>query len=290
VVPEVNVDHWTPRPARLRTYSRVEPPRLRRAGGIDHDHEIRVALPPSYDDTDRRFPVLWVTDGRFERTVPALDSLYMADAVPELIVVSVGAPETASRAEYRRRRTFDFTPTEDTTFDAPGGRWLSDHSAGDQELRPGGAGRFLDFLVDDVRPELEREYRMDPGDHALIGFSGGGLFVGYALFARPGAFRRYVCGSPSLNTGNYRVFAMEEEYAAAHDDLDARIFLGAGADEVTEEVIAAYGCVSSMIRLAETLRIRNYPSLRMSVRIFPGQIHGTVWPYLLAEGVRAIYD
>ena len=36
------------------------------------------------------------------------------------------------------------------------------------------------------------DYRMND-DHGLLGFSSGGLFVAFSLFARPGAFSRYIC-------------------------------------------------------------------------------------------------
>src|SRR5687768_3457130 len=44
----------------------VQPPRLMRGDGLPWDHEIQVALPPSYfKEPGKSYPVLWVTDGSF---------------------------------------------------------------------------------------------------------------------------------------------------------------------------------------------------------------------------------
>ncbi len=153
----------------------------------------------------------------------------------------------------------------------------------------GGARAFLGFLVDDLRPALSSEFRFDPDDHGLFGISAAGLFVGYALFARPGAFAKYICGSPYLFSGGEEVFRLEAEYAAAHDDLPASVFFGAGETEIDDLMMSRMQIVGSMVRLAETLRVREYPSLRMSSRIFTGESHDSSIPLTLSWGVRTLW-
>ena len=275
----------------------LEPSRIMRAQGFDYDHEIQVALPPSYDtDPDATYPVLWLTDGReyLSATATLVRQYAMARLIPELIVVSVGPPSDLNDVvEIQRRRTFDFSPKEDVLYDGLGGQKMRQMMAAMGDAVPtmpgGGAPGFLDFLVDEVRPALAADYRMDPDDQALFGHSGGGMFVGYALFARPGSFSKFICGSPSLNTGNYAIFDMEEAYAAAHDDFDAQIFFGAGELEIDNPMTAMWSLVGSLIRMSETLRLRGYPSLKITTRIFEGEDHLTViWP-LLSAAVRALW-
>src|SRR5262245_33888718 len=43
----------------------IEPSRRMQASGYPWEHEIQIALPPSYGKSDRKYPVLWVTDGSF---------------------------------------------------------------------------------------------------------------------------------------------------------------------------------------------------------------------------------
>jgi predicted alpha/beta superfamily hydrolase len=130
---------------------------------------------------------------------------------------------------------------------------------------------------------------MSETDHGIVGVSGGGLFVGYALLTRPSAFRRYICGSPGFYAGNGAIFDLEEQYAAEHDDLAADVFMAAGEAELVEPWISAVGCASSMARMAERLAMRAYPSLRLTARIFSGESHGTMWAPTLSHGIRAVW-
>ena len=156
-------------------------------------------------------------------------------------------------------------------------------------MKFGGAPRFLAFLVDTVRPALARDYRM-ANDHTLFGHSGGGLFCTYALIARPAAFDKYICGSPSLYEGNSELFHMEERYAATHKDMPASVFFGAGEGEILEGgIISAWGIVSSTARMAEILKMRSYPSLRLHVRIFPGEDHLSMVQMNLNWGLRTLW-
>jgi hypothetical protein len=199
------------------------------------------------------------------------------------------------------------------TYDGLGGRLLDAHSGrgegvdirsglrlepdveaasrlGDVDRPIGGAPKFLDFLVDEVRPALAAAYRMDAHDHCLFGVSGGGMFVGYAIFARPDAFAKFICGSPVLDGGNYMIFDMEEEYAAAHDDFPARIFFAAGEEEIDHLGHAAWDIVGSMSRLAQTLLLRQYPSLRLKTCFFPGEGHNSVIPFTMSRGIRWLWQ
>ena len=126
-------------------------------------------------------------------------------------------------------------------------------------------------------------------DHGLMGHSGGGMFTSYALFARPGAFRRYIIGSPSSNAADRTAFRLEATYAAANKDLKADIFFGAGEQEIGQLFMAAWGIVSAPVLMAETLLLRQYPSLKVTTRIFPGKDHFTVLADIISEGVRAVW-
>jgi predicted alpha/beta superfamily hydrolase len=275
-----------PREAPLRSgLFSVEPPRTMRARGFEWDHEIRVALPSSYTSGGQEYPVLWIMDNQLEEALAILQGR-------ELILVSVGAPRVTTQ-DNAVRRTYDFTPGPDQFFDGPLGESLRRHldALWPETATPeatGGAQGFLDFLVDDVRPALAADYRM-ADDHGLVGFSQGGTFVGFSLFARPGAFARYILGSGALYTGNGAIFDLEAAYAAEHDDLPAHVFLAAGDGEITEPVLSSFGLVSATVRLAETLTSREYPSLRLTMKVFPGETHQTMFPLLLGWGVRTVW-
>lgn len=277
----------------------VEPSRRMHARGLDWDHEIRIALPASYSKTQKSYPVLWVMDGgfMFEHAVLGL-SILGPDVVPEMIVVGVGAPPEVGN-EHAMRRFYDFTPPGQWGFEGFGSdvaRKMKDDLDRSMQAdgmplmnRSGGAAAFLAFLVDTVRPALARDYRMTDS-HTLYGESAGGLFCVHALFARPEAFSKYVCVSPGASWGNYMLLRTEEQYSRTHKDLPAEVFLSAGEREAVQGgLISAGGTVSATARLAEMLTVRNYPSLKLHFRIFPGEDHGSIIPANFAWGLRALW-
>jgi predicted alpha/beta superfamily hydrolase len=107
--------------------------------------------------------------------------------------------------------------------------------------------------------------------------------VAYSLFARPGGFTRYICGSGSLDC----VWPYEERYADEHDDLPAHVFLAAGEGEPADHL--GWNNVSSIAKLAELLSIRKYPSLSLTLKIRPGETHKTMLGPLLSWGVRSVW-
>ena len=126
----------------------------------------------------------------------------------------------------------------------------------------------------------------------------GGLFGTYTLIHRPAAFRRYILGSPWLCWDAATTTAYEPVYAADHNNLDATVFLAAGADEdVLPPAMPAPSASLSRTadtaghtrRLAEALEQRRYPSLELTWRIFPEETHFTMVPILIAHGLRAVY-
>jgi uncharacterized protein len=262
----------------------------RRMQGIDvpWPHDVHIALPPSYEHGDRSYPVLWVTDASlsFPLAVGLMNWLHTVQELPELIVIGVGAPDESDHAEFSARRTHDFYPMPRWVNAGPGGVYMEAMS--NEMTAGGGADALLSFLVDELRPRLATEFRFD-GDHGLVGFSGGGHFVGFALLSRPAAFGRYLASSPALSGCEDLLFTLEADYAATHDDLAAKVFLGAGEAELTDPFVAAADIVGSMTRMSQLLRLRNYPSLELTSRLYPRQTHGSALPYALNEGLRTLY-
>src|SRR6266478_3679243 len=98
----------------------IEPSRRMRAAGFKWEHEIQVALPPSYGKTENAYPVLWVTDGSYWfETAVNIANVFAQKHLPEAIVVGVGAPPEAAD-EYNMRRIYDFTPNEGWGFEGFG--------------------------------------------------------------------------------------------------------------------------------------------------------------------------
>jgi len=277
----------------------IEPSVRIRGKGFYWDHEIQVALPPSYQKSNKAYPVLWVTDGliNFDSAVEVVNGS-MQKYWPEMIVVGVGGPPEAY-TEFQARRDYEFTfsLTNSWGFEGVGGDDLAKRTLESARLTPaaqarfgtGGAPMFLGFLVDELRTTLEKKYRMS-SRHILFGSSGGGDFCTYTLLTRPKSFDKYICLSPTLNSNDYELFRLEQKYAEVNKDLPAAVYFAAGEGEILQGgVVSALGVVSSMSRMAEILTLRQYPSLKLWAHIFPGEEHGTFKPAGLAHGLRAIW-
>lgn len=273
----------------------VLPSRTVRGSAFAWEHELHIALPPSYGDGDRRYPVLWVTDASlaFPIAVGMMSLLTMGQEAAEVIIVGVGAPASADPIAFGRRRAYEFYPRQRWLNAGIGGQYAL--QAGPEAFPPdlldagGGAEKFLGFLVDDLRPRLAREFRFDD-DHGLFGDSAGGHFATYALLTRTDAFTKYLIGSPAASGCEDHLFEMEERLFQRGSRLRGHVFLGAGEAEATDLFTATGDILGSMTRLAQTLRLRGYPDLTITCRIFPGQNHYTAAPSILNTGLTELYS
>ena len=95
--------------------------------------------------------------------------------------------------------------------------------------------RFLAFLIDRLRPALAEQYPM-ADDHALFGHSAGGALTGYAMFARPGGFDRYIIGIARYSPGARAAPLTEEMVRHGYTDEQIRGILGENFLRVFREV------------------------------------------------------
>jgi len=166
------------RPRALDTIADLRSPQL---GNV---RNVTVYLPPSYDNSpNRRYPVVYMQDGQnlFTREtsfsgdwglVSRLDAL--AAGGVEAIVVGVWNAGNARVDEYSPFR--------------------------DAEGRGGRGDAYLAFLVETVKPTIDRRYqtRTAAADTTIGGSSMGGLISLYAALARPSVFGRAAVLSPSV--------------------------------------------------------------------------------------------
>ena len=263
--------------------------------------EITVLPPPP--GTEGPVGVVYFTDattliGIGVETTRGLSNLQVGE-IPPLLLVGVGYPSSGDHArdhaQWQRLRVRDFTPVAapDTVHYAALAHWI----IGPEPPESGGAPRFLDFLTDELQPWVRDRYDVSD-DSVYIGNSQGGLFGVYTLFHRPAAFRRYIIGSPWLCWDAETTTAYEPAYAADHSDLDATVFLAAGADEhvlppalpeANRSVMGTADVAGHTRRLAEALEQRRYPNLTLASRIFPELTHWTVPGIVIAHGLRTVY-
>ena len=141
---------------------------------LGEKRDLIIYLPEGYQNSEDRYPVLYLTDGDIQapHTAGTIDYLAKFEQMSPMIVVGiVNPPET-------RERDLTVTPSE---------------KENPNQLE--NADRFLDFVENDVIPFVKQQYRtLDY--QALSGTSHGGQFAINALVKRPGLFDGVIAISP----------------------------------------------------------------------------------------------
>lgn len=159
-----------------------------RSGFLPGDREVTVYLPPGYEqDTERRYPVLYMQDGQnlfgagrsSWNLTESADAAIQAGEVEPLIIVGI--------ANAGERRIAEYTPTID---------W---------KLGGGEADKYGRLLVEGLIPFVAANYRTKAGvgNTGLGGSSLGGLATLYLGMKYDGTFGKLALFSPSI-WWNYR--------------------------------------------------------------------------------------
>jgi uncharacterized protein len=268
-----------------------------RSAATDVDLEVTVALPAFYEGLAEPRPTLYVLDGNltFLMAAPIVQSyeLLAIGQFPSLAVVGIGYADP-NPMEIMSRRMLDLSPTA-----SAGSAEITAQAVAAARHGLGGGAAFQAALRDEIIPEVESRFRLDPADRTLAGWSLGGLFGLQVLFSEPSLFRRYVLVSPSIWWDDRHILEREEAWAAAHDDLPAEVFLAAGDREETApsrswppmpaELAGEAQMVSNLHRLAERLHGRGYRSLQLTTAVLEEEHHSSVFPAGLGLGLRRLH-
>lgn len=227
---------------------------------LGESRRVEVTLPASYAwATERRYPVLYLLDGQTHggHAVASSEFLAAQGELPELVVVSV----------HSTVRVRDFTQTD----------WPQAWIGG------GGAAHFTQFLLTELVPRIERDYRTlgTPPFRILAGHSASGQYVLHLLATEPAAFQAYLAMAPSLDWDG-QLPIRELEAALPRADRPTRFVYFAYGDDY-EQALAAD------LRLARALAAAAPGTLRAQVRAFPGETHSALPLLGLIDALRALY-
>ena len=231
------------------------------------------------------YPVLYVLDGD-DYSAPTADlaNHLLAGADDNLepgIIVAIGYPDDS-------RRSFDYLPPSPVSPNverkADGTPYLDD--------KWGGADLFLDFIENELKPQVERYNRIDKSRQALFGHSYGGLLAVHALFTRPSMFQTYLISSPSLSWNGRYILDEEAAFAGklqtVKEKITAVVTVGeyeqgmspaqAQGPDVEERAARSVRrrSVDSDRELSQRLNALAPQRLTSSFKVFAGQTHGTV--------------
>jgi predicted alpha/beta superfamily hydrolase len=251
---------------------------------------IDIALPPPYLPGAAPWPVLLVMDGNlaFATAAATMGVLPLEPGGPRpACVVGIGydLAGEGEHAEHLALRNRDLTPCRVEEWEARM-RSAPPPFRFDADVQTGGGDRFLDFIIDELKPWLAGNFPVETDDCTLVGSSFGATLALYALFTRPGAFRGHLAISPSLWWANHQLVGLEEEFARGHADLAAALYLCVGGAEEAQAPEARM--VSAFREFASRIEARAYPSLRLTHEVLPGETHVSVFNAGLGNGVRRL--
>lgn len=232
-----------------------------------------VEAPP-----EEGFPVIYLLDAnsvfgtmteanRLQSRTPAKTGVYPS------IIVGIGYP---TEMPFHEQRHYDFTspvPVSELPASPDGREW--------PEI--GGAADFLTFIEEEVKPVIEKEFRIDRNNQTIFGHSLGGLFVLHALFSNPYGFQNYIAGSPSIHWNERVLLEKERQFPELlNEKKDVRLLIAMGELEASHP--------SQMSKKAKELFTRlSAPSdqkVTVEYREFTNENHVSVLPVLISQSIR----
>ena len=256
-----------------------------RAQALKRDYQVYVALPDSYRQGNKRYPVLFVVDANYSFAVVRniAQRLNKHAGMEEVVVVGLSYAN-GDGGVYSRRR--DYTPTSprkhDYRSDMPG-----------RQPAFGEAKAYGQFISGEVFPFIASNYRVNMQRKVFIGHSYGSLLGLQFLLTEPRTFEHYILGSPSLWYDAGVMFDREQAYAASHKDLPASVFFGIGgleklaAGKKRSRLEEEADMLADLREFDGKLKSHKYPGLKTRLRVFEDEDHASVFPFILTHGLRA---
>ncbi len=186
---------------------------------LGNRRDILVYLPRSYDQDDRRYPVVYMHDGQnlFDARTSFAGEWQVDETMQRLEsegieAIVVGIPNAGTE------RLNEYSPFRDPR-----------HGGGKGDA-------YLAFLVETLKPLIDTDFRTfaDRAHTGIIGSSMGGLISLYAFFQRPAFFGFAGVMSPALWFGQRAIFP----YILRQRYIPGKIYLDAGTAEVSRRFAA----------------------------------------------------
>ncbi|ALS29934.1 ferri-bacillibactin esterase BesA [Paenibacillus sp. 32O-W] len=252
-----------------------------RSRAENRSYQIMVAA-PAEDPPPSGFPVIYLLDansvfGTVVEAVRLQGGRPDKTGVVPAVVVGIGYP---TERPFSPDRYYDYTPEPTTEF--------FHKSDGTALPEQGGAAAFLQFIEEELKPQIEREFKIDSDRQTIFGHSLGGLFVLHVLFTKPSAFQCFVAGSPSIHWNRQRLLREERQFASRleREPLRVKVLLGAG--EWEKHHISRNS--DSARELSERLSALSAYGVEAAFHEFEGENHVSVLPVLISRALRfALY-
>jgi len=241
---------------------------------LDIDRELLAYLPPSYESSDREYPVVYMHDGQnlFDEAT-SYDGEWQVDETMETLAsegieaIVVGIPNAGDK------RTIEYAPYYDPTnvpaeVDLP------------QDVEPLGDA-YTDWLNETIRPAVESTFRTN-GERGLFGSSMGGLISLYAFFRDPDVFTFAGAMSPAVSGP----FEEIQEYVETTGHVDGRLYVDVGGAEFEDDPHQSAQFEQGVTQLVETLDGMGYTDELRYVYDADAEHHESEWARRFPEAMR----
>ena len=234
--------------------------------GLDRERVVRVYLPPSYESTSKRYPVLYMHDGQ---------NLF-DDATS--FIGEWGVDEMMN--ELARTRQLEVIVVG---IDHGDEKRMTELNPWDNDKVGKGEGRdYLRFVVGIVKPYVDAHYRTlpDRAHTAMLGSSLGGLISHFAMYEYGNVFSRIGIFSPA-----YWIAPEVREFTRTHALAPgARVWFYAGSMEDSE-------MVANMDAIVEIMRAQRASAPALRVEVTPGAVHNEqAWRAEFPHAVEWLFD
>ena len=235
---------------------------------INDNYYLYIKLPKNYDETDKAYPVIYLLDGDISFTMAwsVVRYLQFGKHLPDVIIVGIGYGSLLSSDEENMRE-------RDYTISKIDGRENS-----------GGGDNFLKFLKTELIPFVDSEYRTDPDDRILNGYSFGGLLTMYAFLNEHDLFSGYIAGSPYLSSDKEHLKKIIIENSEILKNSKAKLFISYGSLE--DDILYR----NPIIEIVQSLDKVNFNRTNIKKQEFIGGSHFTCPSEAMVYGVKYLFE
>lgn len=216
---------------------------------LHRTRKISVYLPPNYDITQDRFPVLYMQDGQniFDESTSYSGEWEVDETVNKL------CNETGFALIV-------------VAIDHGGDKRQSEYSPWDNEKYGQGEGKqYVDFLVHTLKPKIDASFRTksDSESTAIMGSSLGGLISHYAVFQYPDVFGKAGVFSPSYW---YAEDCFDFTKTQVSKALNSEVYMLVGVKEGQD-------VVDNVQKMGAILKENAFPENNLMIKIIPEGVH-----------------
>ena len=231
---------------------------------------INIQLPKGYSENpDKNYSTVFLLDANFY--FPMMASTFrqyeIAGILEPTIVVGIG---------YKSFTEMDSLRVRDYLYPA---------ALPSDEINAAGGGQlFYDFLINELLPEIDTQYRTDKNNRALLGHSFGGYFVLHSLLNqlnnKTRYFKKFISASPVLWYNNFYLNQLPQQLDKNSEPVGLFISVGQMEDSIWS--------VNPVKDLTTEIRKRNLKGLQFKSRIYNHLDHMDIAVLSFTKGLQEL--